>query len=57
MRHRRARVANSSSDIFSLSSSVGARRSSRMDHEGGGGTCIALGGFFGELCELDDSSF
>ena len=41
MRHRRASVANSSSDI--LSSSVEVRRSSLTDHDGGGGTGTALG--------------
>ena len=41
MRHLRASVANSSSDI--LSSSVEVRRSSLTDHDGGGGTGTALG--------------
>jgi len=48
MRHRRARVANSSSDILS-SSLLEVRRSSLTDHDGGGGTCTILGrGFFAE---------
>ena len=48
MRHRRARMANSSSDIFwvvvaSSESPVDAvRRSSRTDHDGVGGTNTVL---------------
>ena len=44
MRHRRARMANSCSDILS-SSFVEVRRSSLTDQEGGGGTWIEFGGF------------
>lgn len=38
IKHRLANIANSSSDILSYSSPEDMRRSSLMDHDGGGGT-------------------